>query len=172
MRSVPTPAKPGRPDTARPLQSTVIVSFVSIPPLDIAKTHWILTRRTPRPSASQDRENRSRYCRCLLGWAFGPRNFVKKRWGTLSSRVAHALLRAASALLPTPAAQGAEASSETRRSTQECVRHICQSVFHEVSRVEGPSQQTKASVPPWWGRRTQTGPRPPPLSSSSSQIGR
>src|ERR1035437_10173023 len=78
MRSVPPQAKPGRPGTPRPLQSTVIVSFVSIPPLDIAKTHWILTRRTPRPSASQGRENRSRYCRCLLGGAFGPRNFVKK----------------------------------------------------------------------------------------------
>src|SRR5665647_3964660 len=29
-----------------------------------------------------------------------------------------------------------------RRGTQKCVRHICQSVSHEVSRAEGPFQQT------------------------------
>jgi len=40
-------------------------------------------------------------------------------WRTHSS----ALLRAASALMPTPAFQDAEASSGTRRCTEECVRH-------------------------------------------------
>ena len=58
-----------------------------------------------------------------VGVGLRPAKLREKKWGTLSSRVAHALLRAASALLPTPAAQGAEASSETRRGTQECVHH-------------------------------------------------
>ena len=43
-----------------------------------------------------------------VGVGLRPAKLREKRWGTLSSRVAHALLRAASALLPTPAAQGAE----------------------------------------------------------------
>src|SRR5450759_3939279 len=34
--------------------------------------------RAPRLCVSQCREIRSCYCRCLLVWAFGPRNFVKK----------------------------------------------------------------------------------------------
>src|SRR5450756_3000388 len=56
-------------------------------------------RRSTEPSVAQTID----FC-ALLGWACGPRKLMKNRLAD----VAHALLRAASAVLPTPAAQGAE----------------------------------------------------------------
>ena len=59
----------------------------------------------------------------LLGWAFGPRNFMKNRASTLTGRRGARTL--ACRVGPRADARCSErrASSETRRCTHECVRH-------------------------------------------------
>ncbi len=62
-------------------------------------------------------------------------NLAESRWKHRGAEVAHALLRAASALMPTPRdRENIECRQECRHSTQECVRH-------QQSRPPSPAQQ-------------------------------
>ena len=63
-------------------------------------------------------DRRCAFCR-LLGWARGPRNFMKNRPGRCGAR-SPACSAGTLACARWPARR---ASSETRRGTQECVRH-------------------------------------------------
>src|ERR1022692_2052808 len=64
--------------------------------------------------------------------------------GAKNHLVAHALLRAASSLT-----RRSEASARVPTRQPERLRHCGPTVFYEISRAGGPSQQGRKTRPPW-----------------------